>query len=614
MSKTNWLNFKITIGHTAAGKPVQCSIATLIKTRLLITANSGGGKSWLLRLIAELLAPHMPVHIIDPEGDFASLREKFNFVLIGKGGETAADSRSIQMVTHRLLELRASAVFDLYEMPIHERHRIVRLYSEAMINAPKHLWKPTAVILDEAHIFCPEKGYGESEAKDAVLGFATRGRKRGFLSIYATQRLSNFSKDASSQLLNRLVGGTFEDVDLKRVIDLLSVEQENKKAFRKEMQMMDPGWFYGLGRAISKERVLFHADKVQTTHETEQKYSQAPPPPPDAIKAMLPQLEDLPKEAEEKEQTEKELKQKIRELEKSLREAETRQPVAPVVKMCKPPKPPKRVEVSIIDNKTVRAVDSLDTTLIRANAILEGVTKTFVAAREQGQAIMEAVQKQIADARTRDAAQARSIPTMNPLEPGIIPPRARHTPPPPPAGWPEIGEAEIEQARGDLEKNGETKLGQAARNCLGVLNQFRAGCTMSKIALLAGYRVTGGLRNALAELRGSSFMVGENTGVMVITPLGVAYAEKNKIVSDVPDDLEGRYKFWLNHNSFGECSRKIIEVLWKENREMGMAELAEKTGYKITGGFRNATGDLRTAGVIVGKNTEPMKLNPLMFA
>jgi hypothetical protein len=41
------------IGQTIAGEKVELDLPTLVDTRLLIQANSGGGKSWLLRLIAE---------------------------------------------------------------------------------------------------------------------------------------------------------------------------------------------------------------------------------------------------------------------------------------------------------------------------------------------------------------------------------------------------------------------------------------------------------------------------------------------------------------------------------------------------------------------------------
>ncbi len=151
-------------------------IDVLLRTRGLIQANSGGGKSWLIRRIAEQAFGAVQIIIIDPEGEFATLREKHGYVLVGKGGETPADPRSAELVAKRLLELNASAVCDIYELKPPDRHRWIRLFLEAMIDAPKSLWHPALVVVDESHVFCPEKGQGESEASTAMIDLATRGR------------------------------------------------------------------------------------------------------------------------------------------------------------------------------------------------------------------------------------------------------------------------------------------------------------------------------------------------------------------------------------------------------------------------------------------------------
>jgi uncharacterized protein len=178
---------KIIIGESA-GRQIGFDLETLLRTRLLIQADSGGGKSWIIRVIAEQAFGKVQVILIDPEGEFATLREKFDFVLVGKDGETPADPRSAALVAHRLLELRASAVCDLYELKAHQRHQWVKLFLGAMVDAPKDLWRPVLIIVDEAHVYCPEKD--ESEAAGAMTDLATRGRKRGFCAVFATQRLA----------------------------------------------------------------------------------------------------------------------------------------------------------------------------------------------------------------------------------------------------------------------------------------------------------------------------------------------------------------------------------------------------------------------------------------
>jgi Helicase HerA, central domain len=305
---------KITIGKTAEGKNVGFDLDELITTRLLIQANSGAGKSYLLRKLMEQLFGHIQVIAIDPEGEFATLREKYGFVLVGKGGETPADPRIAADVAEKLLEIRASAVCDIYELKPAERHHWVRLFLDALVNAPKKLWHPLIVVIDEAHVFCPEKGAGESEAKDSMLDLSTRGRKRGFCPLWATQRLSKLDKDGSSNLLNRLVGGTFEDVDIRRALDLLSIVPEEKRAVAQQLKTLDPGCFYAFGRAIARERLLFKVGEVETSHPKpgSAKHASEPPPAPEEVKDLLPKLADLPKAAEEKARTIQELQHQLR--------------------------------------------------------------------------------------------------------------------------------------------------------------------------------------------------------------------------------------------------------------------------------------------------------------
>lgn len=55
----------------ATGSPID--LPRLLETRLLIQANSGGGKSWALRRLLEQTTDQVQQIVIDPEGEFASL-------------------------------------------------------------------------------------------------------------------------------------------------------------------------------------------------------------------------------------------------------------------------------------------------------------------------------------------------------------------------------------------------------------------------------------------------------------------------------------------------------------------------------------------------------------
>src|SRR6266480_1776057 len=114
---------------------VDIDLGILLDTRLLIQSNSGGGKSWLLRRLLEQSHGRVQQIVIDLEGEFATLREKYDYVLAGKEGDTPAEPRSAHLLAKKLLELNVSAIIDLYELHYQDRKQFVRLFLESMINA-----------------------------------------------------------------------------------------------------------------------------------------------------------------------------------------------------------------------------------------------------------------------------------------------------------------------------------------------------------------------------------------------------------------------------------------------------------------------------------------------
>jgi DNA helicase HerA-like ATPase len=82
-----------TIGQAESG-PLKLDLLRLVDSRALIQANSGGGKSYLLRGIAEQAADRIQTIILDPEGEFATLREKVDLLLVSREGEIRTDVRA----------------------------------------------------------------------------------------------------------------------------------------------------------------------------------------------------------------------------------------------------------------------------------------------------------------------------------------------------------------------------------------------------------------------------------------------------------------------------------------------------------------------------------------
>src|SRR5689334_12632857 len=288
------------------------NLPVLIDTRLLVQANSGGGKSWLLRRLLEQSQGLVQQIVIDLEGEFATLREKYDYVLAGKGGDTPADPRSAALLARKLLELEVSAIVDLSELQQHERKRFVRLFLDALVAAPKELWHPVLVVIDEAHQFVPQ--VGQSEAANAVIDLCTRGRKRGFCAVLATQRISKLHKDAAAECNNKLIGRTGLDVDMKRAADELGFASREQLI---SLRTLGAGEFYAFGPALTHEVQKIKIGPVATTHpKAGMRALTKPVPPTERIKKVIGALGDLPHEAEEEAKTVADLKERIRQLER----------------------------------------------------------------------------------------------------------------------------------------------------------------------------------------------------------------------------------------------------------------------------------------------------------
>jgi hypothetical protein len=156
----------------------------------------------------------------------------------------------------------------------------------------------------------------------------------------------------------------------------------------------------------------------------------------------------------------------------------------------------------------------------------------------------------------------------------------------------------------------ETLLDKCERSILSVLAQYPEGCSIGKISLLAGYKQSGSFMSALSSLRTQGYLAGNNSETMRITSPGVDVLGDFKAL---PTGVE-LAQYWLQHPSFGLCERKILEAVLGAPSGLTIEQICEKTGYSPSGSFMSSLSSLRTAGVLVGKNSEKMSAAEALYA
>ena len=256
------MTVSVDMGRGPAGEPQTIDLEELLATRLLVQGNSGSGKSHLLRRLLEKSAGQVQQIVIDPEGDFVTLSDRYGHVAV-----EAADhsERDIARLAARIREHRASVVLSLEGLEAEGQMRCAAAFLSALFDAPRDHWYPALVIVDEAQLFAPAGG-GEvaEEVRRASLSAMTnlmcRGRKRGLAGVIATQRLAKLAKNVAAEASNFLMGRTFLDIDMARAADLLGMERRQAEAIRD----LPRGTFLALGPAIARRPVTVAIGEVET--------------------------------------------------------------------------------------------------------------------------------------------------------------------------------------------------------------------------------------------------------------------------------------------------------------------------------------------------------------
>ena len=535
------------LGTYQGGKAATIDLPRLLETRMLVQANSGGGKSWLLRRMLEQTAPHVQQLVIDPEGEFATLREKFDYVIAAPhDGDAVANAKTAAVLAKRLLETGVSAILDIYDLKAAERQAFVRLFLSALVNAPRKLWHPVLLVIDEAHVFCPQ--VGGADAAGAVIDVCTRGRKRGLCPILATQRLSKLHKDAAAEMLNKLVGRTGLDVDVKRAADELGMSGRDAVA---QLRGLAPGEFYAFGPALSVDVQKLTVGAVATTHpQSGHRLMAAPPAPSARVMQSLAKLADLQQAADQEVADNESLRRQVSQLQRELRASKGMSTVGvPEADVAL------RIQNAIDAERARQRVDGHKPVPDHRDAALRGILQTATAA-------LQGLQEPASRASRRQYERLAKAPA----------PRA-------------IPKAEVSGLRAG-----------AVRILQELAARSPAGYTRAQVGTLTGFAPKGGTFGTyLGDLRRGGF-IEERAGLVFATTAGIEHLGAD--VPAAPTSHEDAMAIWRKALRAGAF--RMLEAIVDAGQDgMDRASLASVVGMEKAGGtFGTYLGDLRRNGLI----------------
>ncbi len=182
----------------------------------------GSGKSNTAGVIfEELLAAHYPMSLVDIDGEYFGLKEKYEVLVVG-GGEHADVELSMATVGEVAdLSLREGVpvILDVSDMLGGEREAVVFDYLTRLWTLAGRLRSPYMIGIEECHEFIPQGV--RTRMKDVIARIALRGRKRGLGAVIISQRSAKVEKDVLTQAGMLFLHRVVHEADMRVYSELL---------------------------------------------------------------------------------------------------------------------------------------------------------------------------------------------------------------------------------------------------------------------------------------------------------------------------------------------------------------------------------------------------------
>ncbi|MFA5405915.1 MAG: DUF87 domain-containing protein [Candidatus Nanoarchaeia archaeon] len=229
----------------------------LLTSRSCIIAQSGAGKSYGVAVICEQLAANnLGFCIIDTEGEYFSLKQKFDVLWVGgKEADVELSSIDLPKLAERVITEGVPLIFDVSDVT--DDKKLVDDWLTALYEAASRIRRPYLLVIEEADKYIPQRGEGLSIIQEV----ARRGRKRGLGLMVASQRPALVNKGVLSQCNHQFIGKLTVENDLDAVKHFF----DSRKNVHALTDLL-PGEFFMVG--FKPEETLFKFRQRETTHES----------------------------------------------------------------------------------------------------------------------------------------------------------------------------------------------------------------------------------------------------------------------------------------------------------------------------------------------------------
>ncbi len=182
----------------------------------------GSGKSNTAGVIfEELLQAHYPMSLVDIDGEYFGLKEKYEVLVVGSGdhADVELNMATAGEVADLSLHEGVPVILDVSDMLSEEREQFVFDYLTRVWSLAGRLRTPYMIGIEECHEFIPQGV--RTRLKDVIARIALRGRKRGLGAVVISQRSAKVEKDVLTQAGMLFLHRVVHEADMRVYGELL---------------------------------------------------------------------------------------------------------------------------------------------------------------------------------------------------------------------------------------------------------------------------------------------------------------------------------------------------------------------------------------------------------
>ena len=174
----------------------------LLTGRGFITGKSGSGKSNTASVVAEELLEHnFNLLVIDPEGEYYGLKERYEMLHVGADDlcDVQVGPQHAEKIAEIALTKNMPVILDVSDfLDAEEAKQLIANVVEELYRLEKDVRKPFLLMIEEMQEYMPQSG-GSDDLSTLLERVAKRGRKRGLGMLGMSQRPSSVDKDFITQ-------------------------------------------------------------------------------------------------------------------------------------------------------------------------------------------------------------------------------------------------------------------------------------------------------------------------------------------------------------------------------------------------------------------------------